>query len=103
MIDRFQQISDLSRIVHNSFAFGQLLSVDKDKAQALVQTAAGRFTTPPLTVLNRIKPAVGESCLVLAPQGKVEQGALLCLGVDPELLEVLKLLAQRLDVLEQPL
>lgn len=101
MIDRFQQIADLSRMVHNSFAFGQLLTVIDDRATALVNTAAGRFTTPPLTVLNRIQPAVGESCLVLAPQGKVEQGALLCLGADPVLLAELNHLKQRLDTMEQ--
>lgn len=101
MIDRFQQVADLSRRVHNSFAFGQLNQVAADQACALIKTASGSFVSPFLPVLNRIHPSVGEDCLLIAPQGKPEQGVLLGLGSDPYVKQALVDLAQRLTTLEQ--
>lgn len=100
MIDRFQQLADLSRMVHNSFAFGHLCTLQADKACALVQSASGEFVSPLLPVLNRLEPKLGEDCLVLAPQGNIKQGVLLCLGSDAQLFDKLAELDRRLDVLE---
>lgn len=101
MIDRFQQVADLSRIVHNSFAFGQLHQVAAAQASALIKTASGSFVSPFLPVLNRIHPSVGEDCLLIAPQGKPEQGVLLGLGSDPQLRLVIEDLERRIAALEQ--
>lgn len=101
MIDRFQQLADLSRRVHNSFAFGQLNKVEADKACALIKTASGSFMSPLLPVLNRLVPSVGEACLLIAPQGKPEQGVLLCLGSDPYLCLAIEQLERRIEALEQ--
>lgn len=101
MIDRFQQVADLSRRVHNSFAFGQLNQVTTDQACALIKTASGSFVSPFLPVLNRIHPSVGEDCLLIAPQGKPEQGVLLGLGSDPQLRLIIEDLERRIAALEQ--
>jgi hypothetical protein len=101
VIDRFQQVADLSRMVHNSLAFGHLSQVQESKAHALVKTASGEFMSPLLPVLNRLAPSVGEACLLIAPQGKPEQGVLLCLGRDMALQAKLAQLEQRLAMLEQ--
>lgn len=101
MIDRFQLLADLSRVVHNSLAFGHLSVLQEDKAQALVRTASGSFVSPLLPVLNRLAPSLGEDCLLIAPQGKPEQGLLLCLGSDFALQTKLVELEQRLAMLEE--
>lgn len=101
MIERFQQLADLSRMAHNSFAFGHLCTLMEGKACALVQTASGSFVSPLLPVLNRIHPSLGEDCLLIAPQGKAEQGVLLCLGSDLPLRLIIEQLERRIAALEQ--
>lgn len=95
-------LADLSRIVNATHRFGAIRTVTDTGATALIQTASGQLVTLPLPVINRpLGASVGEPCLLIAPQGKPEQGVLVCLGVDVQLVEQLSNINKRLTALEQ--
>lgn len=95
-------LADLSRIVNATHRFGAIRTVTDKGATALVQAASGQFETPVLPVINRPFGAmIGESCLLIAPQGKPEQGVLLGLGEDQQLIATIDQLSRRIDALEQ--
>lgn len=101
MTGEAQQFANLTRMVHGSLLFGRISLVENDKATAKINTASGDFETPLLPVLNRVTPMAGDECLLIAPQGKPEQGGLLCWGVDQRLLQRLVRIEQTLMLLEQ--
>lgn len=95
-------LADLSRIVNASHRFGTIKTLEDKGATALVQAAAGQFDTPVLPVINRpLGAKIGEQCLLIAPQGKPEQGVLICVGSDLKLIETIDQLTRRIDALEQ--
>lgn len=95
-------LADLSRMVNATHRFGAIKTLAEKGATALVQTASGQFETPVLPVSNRTLGAtVGEPCLLIAPQGKPEQGVLLGLGDDQQLIATIDQLSRRIDALEQ--
>lgn len=95
-------LADLSRMVNATHRFGAIKMLAEKGATALVQAASGQFETPVLPVINRpFGATVEESCLLIAPQGKPEQGLLVCLGSDPQFRLVIEHLERRIDALEQ--
>lgn len=95
-------LADLSRIVNATHRFGVIRTLTDTGATALVQAASGQFETPLLPVINRpLGASVGEPCLLIAPQGKPEQGVLVCLGVDGKLMDQITNTNKRLAALEQ--
>ncbi|WP_298606930.1 hypothetical protein [uncultured Thiothrix sp.] len=95
-------LADLSRIANSLHRFGTIKTLTKKGATAWVQAASGLFETPELPVINRpLGATVGEPCLLIAPQGKPEQGILVGLGIDTKLIEQITDTNKRLTVLEQ--
>ncbi|SKA81254.1 hypothetical protein SAMN02745130_02183 [Thiothrix eikelboomii] len=95
-------LADLSRMVNATHRFGSIKTVAATSATALVQAASGTFETPNLPVINRpLGATIEEKCLLIAPQGKPEQGVLVCLGRDPKFRLVIEHLERRIDALKQ--
>jgi len=81
-------LANLSRAANGTFFYGELKQIHatETKATAEIATATGPLVSPFLPVSSRKKAFLnkGERVLLIAPQGKIEQGFILCRKHDPE-------------------